>query len=186
MDPDKTQNYQSRNGQPQQEAVDSSMSASLPSLSFKEINNLRHRLQALRTTIENFGEKIADVVCNRLDNPPDANTFPLNHDSLRIAFEALQIFKENIEKFADIIPMLTQEASPIITGVQEHLEQLQVLSTDWNGTSEPNTELKTLSSNIRRLLSSDTELLTPQIRSLLIEIEFTRDNGTDTVGTDII
>ena len=185
MELDKTQNSQGPDGQPQQEPLDSSRSASLPSLSSNEINNLRHRLQALTTTIENFGETIANVICNPLDNPPDANTFPLDHDSFRTAFEALQIFRENMEKFADDIPRLTPEASPIITGVQDHLEQLQSLSTDWNGPSEANTKLKTLRSNIRRLLSADAERLTPQIRTLLIEIDSTRGGGTNTVDTDI-
>lgn len=186
MDANHDQNFINRDRQPHPEVPDGSMPVSLPSLSSEEIENLRQTLAALRATIEHFGETIADVVCTPLENPSEPRTFPLDHDAFKIAFEALQQFKSDMAKYADIIPTIAQEALPVVAGVWEQLEQLKLLSNSWHNPDSSHTDLTLVSSNVRRLLSADAERLTPQIRSLLAKIDSTRGNATNPVDTDII
>lgn len=186
MDANHDRNSTNRERQPHPEVPDGSVPASLPSLSSEEIENLRQTLASLRATIEHFGETVANVVCTPLENPSEPRAFPLDHDAFKIAFEALQQFKSDMAKYADIIPTIAQETLPVVAGVREQLEQLKLLSNSWNNPDGSHTDLTVASSKIRRLLSADAERLTPQIRSLLAQIDATRGQGTDTVDTDII
>jgi hypothetical protein len=185
MDANHDRNSTNRERQPHPEVPDGSMPVSLPSLSSEEIGNLRQTLASLRATIEHFGETVADVVCTPLQNPSEPRAFPLDHDALTIAFEALQQYKSDIMKYADIIPTIAQEALPVVAGVWEELEQLKSLSNSWDNPDGSHTDLTAVSCKIRRLLSADAERLTPQIHSLLAQIDSTKGGGTNTVDTDI-
>lgn len=153
------------------------LSKPLEQLGPLELKNLETNLSRLQEIIENFGEKVAHMLCDPLDevSGPIEEDLPIGSESLRQAYELLTTFTLQSRQYEAIVPAIEATTHAIQDGLRTNLDKLTTLK---NETSIDVSQLHEISRDIRKLLSYDTETLTPQIHYLLQGIKLRRESGS--------
>lgn len=164
--------------------LDTSFTIELEQLGSCELKNLEANLERLQGIIESFGESVAHLICDPLDalQGDKADNAPISTEDLRKAYDLLTNFTLQVKSYEAIVPAIATITCAIEAGIRHNLEELTALK---NELSVNVATLHTISHNVRRHLSEDTETLTPQIYHLLERVKLRRDNRTAS-GNDLV
>lgn len=157
--------------------LNTSLNKPLAQLDSLELDNLETNLRKLQEIIESFGEHIANMLCDPLDRASESTEdgLPVSSEDLRRAFQLLTAFKVQVKQYEAIVPGIMGTTQAIERGIRENLEELTALK---NETQIDIAKLHTISQDIRKHLSCDTETLTPQIHHLLDGVKLRRESSS--------
>jgi hypothetical protein len=142
-----------------------------------ELKNLETNLSTLQGIIDNFCEEVARMLCDPLDkvSGPIEEDLPIRSETIRQAYELLTTFTLQSRQYEAIVPAIETTTHAIQVGIRTNLDKLTTLK---NETSIDVSQLHEISRDIRKLLSYDTETLTPQIHYLLQDVKLRRESGS--------